>query len=162
MDWITIGSIALNIVAVLSYFKIPDLLQHSFVKRMDHKFKIKLDKINRNYEVLPELFYYVAATISYYDFNYSGNTYSKNDFLQYAKLKNFITQNQFFMSDDIKQLAREIENEVFDFINYKHRAESAIDQSDELIIFEKQSKSREKLTIYEKELEEKIHKIINS
>ena len=37
----------------------------------------------------------------------------------------------------LNELAREIENEVFDFINYKHRAESAIDQSDELIIFER-------------------------
>lgn len=50
MDWIIIGSIVLNIVAILSYLKVPDFLQSFFVKRIDHNFNERMNEIQYEQE----------------------------------------------------------------------------------------------------------------
>lgn len=50
MDWIIIGSIVLNIVAVLSYFKVPDFFQSFLIKRIEHNFNERMNEIQYEQE----------------------------------------------------------------------------------------------------------------
>lgn len=50
MDWITIGSIALNIVGILVYLKVPEFLQSFFIKRIDHNFNERMNEIQHEQE----------------------------------------------------------------------------------------------------------------
>lgn len=160
MEWVTIISIALNIVSVLVYFKIPEFIQSLFIRRIEHKYDIKLDKINRHNKVLPELFYKAAGVVSYYDFNYSGKTYNRRDLIEYSEYKNFITQNQFFLPADIRNTSRDIEDEILEFIYYKNKTTTLPggDEVEEMAI--KQEESKKKLNKSLDDLEEKIYRVI--
>lgn len=133
MEWTLIISLSLNILSVLVYFNIPEFLQDIFIKKIEYKYDIKLDKKSKHNEILPELFYTVSEAVAYYDMNYSGDSLNQYDLMKYAKLKNFITKNQFFMPEHIKDLAREIEHKTLDCMTAKReKAEDLATHEEEL------------------------------
>lgn len=148
MEWALVISLSLNILSILVYFNIPEFLQEIFIKKIEYKYNIKLDRINKHNEILPELFYTVSEAIAYHNQNYSGNTFIKRDMIKYAKLKNFITKNQFFIPAHIKDLSREIEDKVWECMRLKH------DKDKNLSICE------DELIKLQNQLEEKIQAIL--
>lgn len=162
MNWTLIISISLNIVSILVYFSVPEFLQQLFIKNIEYKYDVKLNRINRHNEVLPELFYKVSRAVSYYDFNYTGETYNKRDLIEYAELKNFITQNQFFIPTDIRDISREIEDEILEFMYFKNKIMTTAGGEEVENMALKQTKSKEKLNSLIDELEEKIYRIIKN
>lgn len=162
MNWTLIISIALNIVSILVYFSVPEFLQQLFIKNIEHKYDVKLNRINRHNEVLPELFYKVSGAVSYYDINYTGQTYHERDLIAYAELKNFITQNQFFIPKDIRDISREIEDEILEFMSFKNKTATTAGGEEVENMALKQRKSKEKLNRLIDELEEKIYRVIEN
>lgn len=148
MEWALVISLSLNLLSILVYFNVPEFLQEIFIKKIEYKYNIKLDRINKHNEILPELFYVVSEAIAYYNLNYSGNTLYQSDMIRYAKLKNFITKNQFFIPAHIKDLSREIEDKVLECMTLKYGKDKNLATcEDELIKLQDQ-------------LEEKIQSIL--
>lgn len=50
MNWITIGSIMLNLIGILVYLKVPEFIQSFFIKRIEHNFSKKMNEIQYEQE----------------------------------------------------------------------------------------------------------------
>ena len=121
MDWALIVSISLNVVGVLTYFKLPEMIQGLILQKVEYKYKNNISILSKYQEVLPELFEKAALSHSHYGMNYDGLVLNLNTMKEYAELKNYITIKQFFMPEKIKKTAREVEILIFDYVAAKHK-----------------------------------------
>ncbi|MEB7388695.1 hypothetical protein NGC53_02530 [Aerococcus viridans] len=121
MNWITILSISGNIVALLSWFKVPDMLQSFIVKRIEHNYEQKIQEVNqtfqkdiknlefdfqsrldvlkKHYEVLPELYRTIWNGGSSILQNEVSDLHENEEELE--KIRNFIIANQFYLDKEI-------------------------------------------------------------
>lgn len=121
MNWITILSISGNIVALLSWFKVPNLLQSFIVKRIENNYEQKMQEVNQNfqkdiknlefdfqsrldvlkkhYEVLPELYRIIWMGGNSILEGEISDFYERKEALE--KIRNFIIANQFYLDEDI-------------------------------------------------------------
>lgn len=121
MNWITILSLIGNIVALLSWFKVPDMLQSFIIKRIEHNYEQKMQEVNQNfqkdikslefdfqsrldvlkkhYEVLPELYRIIWMKGNSIIEGEVSDFYERKDEIE--KIGNFIIANQFYLDEDI-------------------------------------------------------------
>ena len=138
----------------------PDFLSQFLLKKIEKKYDIDLSVRDRNHEILPELFYKVSETIYYYFQKYTGEKLTNLTLTEYGTLKNYITKNQFYIDKEPREKAREIENNILEYIIlrsdlYRSHPDDRLEEKNRDLEIKK-----EIIIKLQKELEEVIYKIL--